>query len=56
MQDCSRLYPSRFRTSVQTSKLGKIKKLLLSGLPPEILLLLIAAIVLPEDVVKILRR
>jgi hypothetical protein len=56
MEDYSRLYPSRFRTVAKTSKLSKIRKLLLSGLPPEVLLLLIAAIVLPKEVFAMFKR
>jgi hypothetical protein len=56
MQDYSKLYPSRFRTVAKTSKLTQIRKLLLSGLPPEVMLLLIAAVVLPTDFLTALKR
>ncbi len=56
MQDYSKLYPSRFRTTRQTSKLKQIRKLLLSGLPPEVMLLLIAAVVLPKEIADIFRK
>ena len=56
MQDYARLYPSRFRKVAESGKLKQIRRLLLSGLPPEVMLLLIAAVVLPRDVVDLFRK
>lgn len=56
MQDYARWYPSQFRASARNSKLSQIRKLLISGLPPEVMLLLIAAIVLPTDIMSALKR
>lgn len=56
MQDYAKLYPSRFRCAAKTSKLSQVKKLLISGLPPEIILLLIAVIILPTDISEALKR
>jgi hypothetical protein len=56
MQDYSKLYPSRFRSKAKCSKLAKVRRLLLSGLPAEIILLLIAAVVLPGGALAAIRR
>lgn len=56
MQDYSKLFRSRILVKQQNSKLRQIRKLLLSGLPTEILLLLIVAIILPKDILFMLKR
>jgi hypothetical protein len=56
MQDYASWYPSRFRKKAKDSKLYQIRKLLMSGLPAEVLLLLIAAVVLPGDMLSAIKR
>ncbi len=56
MQDYAKLYPSRFRCAARNNKIDQIRKLLISGLPPEIMLLMIAALVLPADISAALKR
>lgn len=56
MQDYASWYQSRFRKKAKDSKLYQIRKLLMSGLPAEVLLLLIAAIVLPGGILSAIKR
>lgn len=56
MQDYTKLFRFRILVKQQNSKLKQIRKLLLSSLPAEILVLLIVALVLPKDILSILKR
>ena len=51
MYDYVKLYPSKIYERRSASKLNQIRRLLISNIPPEAILLLIAAVVLPMQVV-----
>lgn len=53
MQDYAPLFHRKFR---KRSRLNQIRKLLLSGLSPELLVVLIAAIVFRHEVITLFRR
>jgi hypothetical protein len=56
MQDYSKLYQSRILGRKKCSKLKQIERLLLSGLRPELVVFLIAAVIFPNEVVSYFRR
>lgn len=56
MNDYAQLYDKRYKQTKASSKLKQIRKLLFSGLPPEIMIALIVAVVLPADVLSLLKR
>jgi hypothetical protein len=48
MKDYAQMYHKRYKMPIKpTVKLHQIRKLILSGLPPEIIVMLIAALVIP---------
>ena len=54
MQDYSKLFQSRILVKRERSAVQQIRRLLLSGLSPEIIVLLIAAVVFPKSIALLL--
>lgn len=56
MQCYAKLYPRKYHQQRAIGKLEKVKRLLLTGLPSEIVVLLIMAVVMPAAVMSSLKR
>lgn len=54
MQDYSKLFQSRILVKRESRAVRQIRRLLLSGLRPEIVVLLIAAVVFPKSIALLL--
>ena len=54
MRDYSKLFESRILVKRESSTIRQIRRLLLSGLQPEIIVLLIAAVVFPKSIALLL--